>query len=139
MEIEASAGPGSGVQAVVDENAWELLRAGMRDHDPDAIGIPAGQEGDVPAGVSVRPAATGQNCALQIVQVRGALDRPDQVLQADPTRGMWSPASTRDQVDLEATWCEQERGAVALDGHFTCEEIPVETYRAAEIRDENYG
>ena len=46
----------------------------------------------------------------QVSQLGVAVDGPDEVLEADPARGMLGPGPACDQVDLETTRGKQQGG-----------------------------
>ena len=59
----------------------------MRDHDPDAIRIPACEKGDPAAGVSVGPTNVGLNRLLKVIQFVVSSTAQISVLKPIPPAG----------------------------------------------------
>jgi hypothetical protein len=69
----------------------------------DAVRIATRDEGDPAALVGVDTAAVFSESPFQHMKIVCAVDRPDQVLRADPAGEMRRSGAVPDQVDLEAS------------------------------------
>ena len=117
------------------DRAWKLLRAGVSHDDPNAIGVTRRHERDAAVGGRVGVPVTIRKGLCHVSQVGLTDHSPDEVLVADPARGVLGPGPASDQVDLEPVRCKQQGGPLLPKAHRAREDISVELDGTVQTRD----